>query len=90
MLGRVDSEGTETAQTSRTSGSARVAIGYERGSGSRVLEISFFISLTVSPLKAYMTRTPFPTGSLTCLHLLSPYFTNFYPYQSTFWLLNVP
>ena len=90
MLGRVDSEGTETAQTSRTSGSARVAIGCERGSGSRVLEISFFISLTVSPVKACMTRIPFPTGSLTCLHLLSPYFTNFYPHQSTFWLLNVP
>ena len=60
MLGRVDSEGTETAQTSRTSGSARVAIGYERGSGSRVLEISFFISLTVKSFKSLYDKDPLP------------------------------
>ena len=60
MLGRVGSGGTESAQTSRTSGQARVAIGYERGSRSRVLEISFFISFTVKSFKSLCDRDPVP------------------------------
>ena len=89
MLGRAGSGCTDPAQTSRMSGRARVAIREgpeEQCSGNILLHFPY----SKSPLKAYVTRTPCPTSSLTCLQLLSLHLTKFHPHQQTCWPLNLP